>query len=218
MKRAATAAVIAVACFAPARAGDRATIGVTINASVGTHRENTGETHVPLLPLPLLDVRVPIDSFELELEGLVPVTIAYDNGIASVTQSTRLSYLAGTLRYRFTHSGWTLGCGAILYNQETVYRQMVAVPVPVCPGCSPQQTTLTQFERSRVGGARYEVGYSAQLSDRRSVSVMAGVTPNMHATVHEDFSYRPSFTEPESASQVDGQVRFALAQRRVTWV
>lgn len=211
------AAVLAFTSIGVARADDRATIGLTLNATIGIHRESTGEIHVPLLPLPLANVRVPIKRFDLELEGVPPITIAYDSGISSVNKSTRISYLAGTARYHLTN-GWSLGYGGILYNQETVYSQMVAVPGPVCPGCLPQQTTQTQFERSRVGGARYELGYSTLLSLRRSVSVLLGVTPNMHATVHEDFSYRPPFTEPESASQVDGQVRFAQQARGLTWV
>ena len=197
------AAVLALGCTAPAPAADRPAIGLTLNASIGTHRESTGEQHVPLLPLPLLTVRIPSNRFELELEGLPPVTVAYDSGISTVTRSTRLSYLAGTLRYRFAHSGWTLGYGGILYNQVTTYSQTA---------------TLRQFERSRVGGARYEAGYSAPISEHRWVSVMLGVTPALHATVHEDFSYRSPFTEPESASQVDGQVRFSLQTRGVTWL
>lgn len=212
------AAVLALACTAAAPAANRPAVGLTLNASIGTHRESTGEQHVPLLPLPLLTVRIPSNRFELELEGLPPVTVAYDSGISLVSRNTRLSYLAGTLRYRFAHSGWTLGYGGILYNQVTTYTQMVAVPLPVCPGCSPQQTSQTQFERSRVGGARYEVGYSAPLSERRSISVMLGVTPALHATVDEDFTFRPSFAEPESASQFDSQVRFTLQARRVTWL
>jgi len=220
MKPAIASAAIAIAITSAgiARANDRPSIGLTLNASIGTHEEKSGRQRVPLLPIPLLDLRVPFKRFEIEVEG-VPVfgPVGYDSGITSATRSTKVGYAFGTLRYYIPNSRWSVGAGAILYNQETVTKQTFT---GTCgpPPCIPPSSTITESDRSRVGGLRYEIGYAVSLPDRRSLSLQIGVTPVMHATIHEALSsVQQTFDEPERASQVDGQLRYAVQTPGVTW-
>jgi len=218
MKRTAVAIAFAVMCAGVARAGDRPSIGLTLNASIGTHEEATGRQRVPLLPIPLLDLRVPFKRFELEVEGVPSIgPIGYNSGIAAASRTTRISYGFGTLRYRIPNTRWSAGLGAILYNQETVTSE---VETGTCgpPPCIPPSTTITEDDRSRVGGMRYEIGYGIQLSERRSLSVQVGVTPSMHATIHEYISsFNRTVDQAESAPQVDGQLRYSVQTARGTW-
>ena len=181
MKRIAAAAItLALFSAGVARADDRPSIGLTLNASIGTHEEATGRQTVPLLPIPLLDLRVPFKRLELEIEGVPSIgPVGYNSGFTAASRTTRISYGFGTLRYRMP-SGWSAGLGAILYNQETVTSQVVT---GTCgpPPCTPPSSTVTEDDRSRVGGMRYEIGYALALSKRRSLSLQIGVAPSMHA-------------------------------------
>ncbi len=219
MRSACAAVFIAVfVCAGVSRADDRPSLGLTLNASTGTHEESTGRQSVPLLPIPLFDLRVPFKQFELEVEGVPSFgPVGYDSGIAAATRSTKISYAFGTLRYRIPNTRWSAGLGALVYNQETVTKRTFPA---ACPGgCStPQTVTITEDDRSRVGGMRYEIGYAIPLSEQRSLSLQVGVAPSMHATIHEMISsFTQTFDEPESSSQVDGQLRYAVRTRSVTW-
>jgi len=210
------AIVLALATTGIARAGDRPSIGITLNATIGSHQESTGTERVPLLPLPLFDLRVPFRHFEAEVEG-VPAfgPVGYDSGITSAVRTTRISYMFGTLRYRIPNSPWSAGLGAILYNQSTVTTQTF---LTACPGGCSGPSSITETDASRVGGLRYEVGYTASLSPLRSLALSIGITPVMHASIHEDIEpFHDMFVAPETASQVDGQLRFAMQARNLTW-
>ncbi len=219
MKRAGTAAIaLALMCAGAARAGDRPSIGLTLNASIGTHEEKSGREQVPLLPIPLLDLRVPIKHFEVEVEGVPSIgPIGYNSGISAATRTTKISYVFGTLRYHIPDTRWSAGLGAILYNQETVTSQTFPA---ACPGgCSTSQTvTIAESDRSRVGGMRYEIAYAIPLSDFRSLSLQIGLVPVMHAVIHESVSpFNQNLDEPERASQVDGQLRYTVETRAASW-
>ncbi len=219
MKCAGVAAAIALtlASSGAARAGDRPGIGLTLNASIGTHEEKSGRERVPLLPIPLLDVRVPFKRFEVEVEGVPAIgPVGYNSGIAAATRSTKISYVFGTFRYHIPNTRWSAGLGAILYNQETVTSQTTLVPC-LSP-CVPTPFTVTEYDRSRVGGMRYELAYSVPLSETRSLSLQIGLVPVIHAMIHEAVSpFNETLDEPERASQVDGQLRYAVESHRVTW-
>jgi hypothetical protein len=65
---------------------------------------------------------------------------------------------------------------------------------------------------------RYEIGYAIPLSERRSLSLQIGVAPSMYATIHEAVApFDEVFDQPERASQVDGQLRYAVQTAGVTW-
>ncbi len=214
---AAAAIALALASFGFARADDRPSIGLTLNASIGTHEERTGRERVPLLPIPLLDVRVPFKHFEVEVEGVPSIgPVGYGSSVAAATRSTKISYVFGTLRYHVPNTRWSAGLGAILYNQETVTAQTTTLPC--LNPCTPAPFTVTEYDRSRVGGMRYEIGYAIPLSPVGSLSLQIGLTPVMHATIHEALSpFNQTLDEPERASQFDGQLRYAQQTRGVTW-
>jgi hypothetical protein len=217
MKCAAAAIALTLMCAGVARAGDRPSIGLTLNASIGTHEEKTGRERVPFLPIPLLDLRIPFKRFEVEVEGVPSIgPVGYSTGITAATRTTKISYVFGTLRYHIPNTRWSAGLGAILYNQETVTAQTTVVPC--LNPCTPNPFTVTEYDRSRVGGMRYEIGYSIPLSPARSLSLQIGLTPVMHATIHEAVSpFNETLDEPERASQVDGQLRYAVQTRAATW-
>lgn len=217
MRRAAAALALALMWAGVARADDRPTIGLTLNASTGTHEEATGRQNVPPLPIPLLDLRVPFKRLELEIEGVPSIgPVGYNSGITSASRTTRISYGFGTLRYRIPNTHWSAGVGAILYNQETVTTQTSIIPC--LNPCMPATVNVSEDDRSRVGGMRYEIGYGVQLSERRSLSLQIGVTPVMHATIHEYISsFNRTFDSPERASQIDAQVRYAVRSPGIIW-
>ncbi len=217
MKRAAAAIAFALLWAGVARADDRPSIGLTLNASIGTHEERAGRERVPLLPIPLLDVRIPFKRFELEVEGVPAIgPVGYNSGIMAASRTTKISYGFGTLRYRIPNTPWSAGLGAILYNQETVTTQTTVVPC--LNPCTPTPLTITEYDRSRVGGMRYEIGYAVALSPIRSLSLQIGLTPVMHSTIHEAVTpFNETLDEPERASQVDGQLRYSLQTRGAVW-
>jgi hypothetical protein len=227
MKFAATAIIVAAFCSGAARADDRPSIGLALNASIGTHEEASGRQTVPLVPVPMIDVRIPIKQFEIELQGIPPIgPLGYDSGISSVSRTTRFSYLLGMLRYHIPHSRFSIGAGETLYNQETVYRQTFQFSFGP-PGAGITTDTRTESDRSRVAGARYELGYSVPLSARQRLDATIAVTPSMHATIYEDLLFetsaggppdRFSQTAPETGSQVDGQVYYTVRARAVDWL
>jgi len=211
------AALLAFAISGVARADDRPSIGLTLNASIGTHEEKSGREQVPLLPIPLLDLRVPVKHFEFEVEGVPAIgPIGYNSGISAATRTTKISYVFGTLRYHIPNTRWSAGLGGILYNQETVTSQTTIVPC-LSP-CTATPFTVTEYDRSRVGGMRYEIAYAVPLSEARSLSIQIGLVPVMHAAIHESVSpFNRTLDEPERASQVDGQLRYMLYTRAATW-
>ena len=225
---AAVAIIAAAFCFAAARAGDRPSIGLTLNASLGTHEEASGRQRVPLVPVPMLDLRVPIQRFEIEIQGIPPIgPVGYDSGISAVSRTTRFSYLLGMVRYRFPNSHFSIGAGETLYNQETVYRQTNQFSFGP-PGAGTTTTeTRTESDRSRPAGARYELGYSVPLSATRGLTATIAITPTMHATIYEDLRFETSPGPPPSAlsesaaengSQVDGQVYYTVHARALDWL
>lgn len=212
------ALALALACAGIARADDRPSIGLTLNASIGTHEEASGRENVPRLPIPLFDLRVPFKRFEVEVEGVPSIgPVGYDSGITAATRTTRISYAFGTLRYRIPNTRWSAGLGALVYNQQTVTQQTLTGSCGP-PPCVPPTSTISEDDRSRVGGVRYEVGYAIPISEQRSLSLQIGVAPSMHATIHETISaFGRTFNEGETSSQVDGQLRYALRARSLTW-
>ena len=223
---AATAIIAAALCAGAARADDRPSIGLTLNASIGTHEEASGRERVPLVPVPMIDLRIPLKRFEIEVQGIPPIgPLGYDSGISQTSRTTRFSYLLGMLRYRIPHSRFSVGVGETLYNQETVYRQTSQFSIG--PGGSTVTDTRTEFDRSRIAGARYELGYAVSLSAKQRLTATVAVTPAMHATIYEDLLFesslgppplRVSETAPETGSQVDGQIYYSVHSRAVDWL
>ena len=89
------------ACAGAARADERPSIGLTLNATIGTHQESGSQQRLPVVPAPVLDLRVPFKQFEVEAEGFPAIgPIGYNSGINVNGRGTKISYVFGILRYR----------------------------------------------------------------------------------------------------------------------
>lgn len=206
------AAVLVLLAPGVARA-DGPTFGITLSASIGTHAEAHTRQRIPTVPFPVFDVRVPLHRFEIDAEGVPPIgPVGYNSHSAYAIRGTKLSYLMGEVRYRFPKTRWSAGIGEMLYNQETVY------------DATRFGSTDTLVDTSRVGGARYELGYEAFHTPVRSLAFSAAVAPAMHATVYEvqtvvSGPFRMSFGEqgPETGSQVEAQALYGIKARAMTW-
>jgi hypothetical protein len=213
-------------CAAPARAA-QVVVGITSAFTFGTHEERQGRDTVPLLPVPLITLRVPLRRFEFVAEGVPPLgPIPYRSAYNGTSQSTLLSYAHAALRYKLD-SHFSVGIGETLYNQRTTYVQTRVfygylymqdgskVPATVT-------STSSQVDASRVPGMRFEVRGQWQIGRVQWVAAELAVTPAMHAVVRAAnrfqtsiattapikqppaFSY--SFPAPETGSEVDASV------------
>jgi hypothetical protein len=222
----------AVICGSIANA-DAPSVGLTTAFSFGSHAESAGPTKVPLLPIPLVQVRVPLKRFEIAAEGVPPIgPVPYNSDLPGVSRSTRLSYAYAALCYRMTGT-ISIGVGETLYNQRTVYNDSYTYRGYLI-GSSGQRYpfsdthTQTEIDSSRVPGARYEVQGRWPLRGNRRFIATLSVSPVMHAIVLADdksesqiqttapissppFSWTSSVGSPETASEVDGSI--ALARR-----
>lgn len=213
-------------CAVPARAAQVA-VGITSAFTFGTHEERQGSDAVPLLPIPLITLRVPLRRFEFVAEGVPPIgPIPYHSAYGGTSQSTLLSYAHAALRYKL-NAHFSIGIGETLYNQRTTYVQTSVFHGYVY---MPDQTkvpatlteTRTQVDASRVPGMRLEMRGQWSLGRAQWIAAEIAVTPAMHAVVRATnrfensvvttapiISPRPysySFPAPETGSEVDASV------------
>lgn len=213
-------------CAVPARAAQVA-VGITSAFTFGTHEERQGRDAVPLLPVPLITLRVPLRRFEFVAEGVPPLgPIPYRSSYDGTSQSTLLSYAHAALRYKLD-AHFSVGIGETLYNQRTTYVQTRVYHgyIYMSDGSKVPATvtaTTSQVDASRVPGMRFEVRGQWQIGRAQWIAAELAVTPAMHAVVRasnrfEDsivttapiaspkpFSY--SFPAPETGSEVDASV------------
>ena len=211
------AAFACVLCAPLCARAEPATAGLTINLATGVHAERQGKQRVPLVPAPMLEVRVPLRRFAFVAEGVPPLTVGYGGDNALFLRGTRISYVAASLFYDLADRRTSLGIGEALYNQETTYE----MPGPYGPASG--------SDRSRVAGARYEIRRRLWQSPRAWVDASLALTPTMHANTVEDFTQtiyrfntlvpqRTVYTVPETGSQVDAQLRIGVPRGRTTLV
>jgi hypothetical protein len=218
-----------LSCPVLARAGSPS-VGVTAAIMAGTHDETSGRATLPLLPVPLINVRIPLNRFEIDAEGVPPIgPVPYSSSIRDVWRATKLSYGYAALRYRF-NDVFSVGIGETLYNQSTIYTETHVYDgfFRTPNGTYPVTTTSSQSEvdSSRVPGARYDVETRLPITTRSSLVARFAVTPAMHAIVFADdafqthsqttapitlrpFSSTRSFGAPETASEVDASLALA---------
>lgn len=213
-------------CAVPARAAQVA-VGITSAFTFGTHEERQGRDAVPLLPIPLITLRVPLRRFEFVAEGVPPLgPIPYRSAYDGTSQSTLLSYAHAALRYRLDRH-FSIGIGETLYNQRTTYVQtQVFHGYVYTPGQDKVPLTLTQtrtqVDASRVPGMRFELRGQWQIGKAQWIAGEVAVTPAMHAVVRatnrfessivtaapipapKPFSY--TFPAPETGSEVDASL------------
>jgi hypothetical protein len=216
----------------PARA-TQIEVGVTAALASGTHQERSGRSTVPLIPVPLLTLRVPMQRFEIFAEGVPPIgPVPYHGVMSGVSQSTLLSYMNASLRYRITPH-LSIGAGETIYNQATTYSLrtvrhgslMSCTPFPNCTVVPFTSTTeQTQIDSSHVPGMRFEVLGNWTGGKNWWLTGAFAVTPSMHAVVRtSEWSqtwmslpspfplpgrppYRFGFNAPETGSQVDASI------------
>ena len=223
------AAVFAIST--PAKA-DAPSAGVTAAAAIGTHEESNGRATVPLVPVPLVSVRIPLKRFEFDAEGLPPIgPVPYGSTFPGVSRGTKLSYAYAVLHYRIG-AVLTAGIGETLYNQATTYSASHVFHSVTYYGnhmyATTTTTSLTEVDASRVPGLRFELQGRRTCSRQAWIEAGIAVTPSMHAVVHVVNRYEErSFTTapfhvipyktgsqvglPETASEVDA---FADVARR----
>jgi hypothetical protein len=182
-----------------ARAAQSATdIGLTLNPIIGgLHESFDDTTHVPPVPIPLIEARERYGPFEIDLEGLPPVASVRSDDLTEGHTSTRLSIFEGMARVWDPLRRFSVGLGTTIYNQSTHYVDPVEIA----------GTGETQF--SRIAGITYQVGYGVPFRHGRFEAVF-NYSPAMSGTqftIYDVARYAPR-VNPERAEQIDTAVRF----------
>jgi hypothetical protein len=188
-----------LATLSAARADQSSTdIGLTLNPVIGGIHESFNDlTHVPPVPIPLIEVRERYGPFELDLQGLPPVVSVRSYDAVQGHTSTQLSIFEGVVRVWDPLRRFSAGIGQTLYNQSTHYSDAVEIA----------GTGETQF--SRVTGIMYQLGYGAPFRDGRFEAVF-NYSPAMLGTQYTifDFAGYPGRADPERAEQIDTGIRY----------
>ncbi|MGZ3498309.1 MAG: hypothetical protein ACXWNJ_06665 [Vulcanimicrobiaceae bacterium] len=198
--------IVVFAVMPVAARADRASVGVSFNWTFGTYQTGAHDARrLPVLPMPIFEVRVPIRRFEIYAEGLPPIgPVSYSDGLGA-DQSTKISYGAAELRYAFAGDRYVLGAGATLLNQATFYPY-----VPDGPYVSQQS--------SRVAGFRFSARIRLSAARDRHTDVYVAASPGMHAVqrtvvpLNVDTCFircHPlvlGANDPESASLIDAKL------------
>jgi hypothetical protein len=191
------------------------TIAVTVNPLNGQHVVGRNEIdRFTFAPLPLGEVTLRRGSDSLRIEGLPPIAFNYGSGpnTSIGTRTTRLSVLNGTVRHGFT-AGWFAGIGETIYTQHTDYSNLPPNYYVYRDG-NYYFLNGSETESSRVAGLRLEAGRDVSLG-RDRLEFGAAVNPSMHgrdahAIPNANFGNATvSFSDPETATQVDGYARIA---------
>ncbi|MDB5095344.1 MAG: hypothetical protein JWO85_3445 [Candidatus Eremiobacteraeota bacterium] len=197
-----------------------ATIAVTVNALNGQHEVARNQAdRFTFAPLPLGEVTLRRGSESLRVEGLPPLAFNYGNGpnTSVGTRTTRLSVLNGTVRHAFT-GGWFAGIGETIYTQRTDYGNLPSNYYEYHDG-NYYFLNGSEMESSRVAGLRLEAGRDVALG-RDRFEFGAAVNPSMHgrdarSIPHPNFGNAAvAFSDPETATQVDGYARIAHSVSR----
>jgi hypothetical protein len=192
-----------------------ATFALTVNPLNGQHEVARNEAdRFTFAPLPLGELTLRRGSDSLRIEGLPPIAFNYGNGPNTEvgTRTTRLSVLNGTVRHTFT-GGWFAGIGETIYTQRTDYGNLPSNYYEYHDGHY-YFLNGSETESSRVAGLRLEAGRDIALG-RDRFEFGAAVNPSMHgrdarAIPNANFgNVTVSFSDPETATQVDGYARIA---------
>jgi len=231
-KRVVLAGLLAPAVFlcalASARAGET-TIGVTLDATIGTHSENPySSQRLPLVPAPIFTIEHTQGRFSLFLEGLPPIgPVGFSNQGPGRSVATKLSMFDGSFRYVLPGGRVWAGVGETVLDQVTYYHRSETFVN------TPYTDTLTQdqADASRVVGARFEGGINPWNRGGMRLDLSVAVSPRMHGRVTSTLADVFTTTDPsvtpdshtssygffETAALVDGQARFSMTRGRSTW-
>jgi hypothetical protein len=162
-KRVFILAFLACVSAAPSAArAERPTFGISVNLSSGRQQQSDSRsTALPNVPVPMLSVRVPLKRFVFVAEGLPPIgPVSYNDGL----EATKLSYVAGGLRWRTPDDRFEIGAGTTLVNQSTDY---------------PKSFFLRQQD-SRVAGFRVTAQFALENTLAAQTRVRISLSPSMH--------------------------------------
>jgi hypothetical protein len=193
------ASALGLSAYAAARADQAsADIGLTLNPILyGLHESFNDRTHVPPIPVPLIEFRERYGPFELDLSGLPGIaSVRSDDRIQGRT-STQLSLFEAMLRVWDPLHRFSGGVGQTLYNQSTNYLDPVEIA----------GTGERQF--SRVTGITYQAGYDVPYRSGRFEAVF-NYAPAMVGTQHTiyDVPLYPPRADAEKAGQIDTGMRY----------
>jgi hypothetical protein len=192
------AAALGMSCSSARADQSSADIGLTLNPVLdGSHESFNDRTHVPPIPIPIVEFRERYGPFELDLSGLPGIaSVRSDDSIQGRT-STQLSIFEGMLRVWDPLHRFSAGVGQTLYNQSTHYLDPVEIA----------GTGERQF--SRITGITYQAGYDIPYYSGRFEAVF-NYAPAMVGTQHTIYDvarYTPR-NDPEKAKQIDTGVRY----------
>jgi hypothetical protein len=193
------ACALGMSAYSTARADQSsADIGLTLNPVLyGVHESFDDQTHVPPIPIPLIEFRERYGPFELDLNGLPGIASVRSNNRVQGRTSTQLSLFSGMLRVWDPLHRFSAGIGQTLYNQSTHYLDPVEIA----------GTGETQF--SRVTGITYQLGYDVPYRNGRFEAVFnyAPAMVGTQYTIYDVARYAPRI-DPEKAGQIDTGVRY----------
>jgi hypothetical protein len=148
------------------------------------HEEPGQLSHIPPVPIPILEASQSIGAFKLTVEGfpLAPQIVEHN---ATQTLSTDLTFFDAVASVELLKTRLSLGAGELIYNQATLYEP---------PGF---------YVSSRVVGGRYELA-GRPLPDRHfrlALDFMPSVGANVAYRTTTDS--RPYASTPEHGSQFE---------------
>lgn len=203
---AALLAVLLAAAPNMALADPGPTLGITIDPAIGTSvgtSSNGVKSTLPLLPLPLLQLRIPLKRFEFDAEGLPPIgPVGWGAAGTGETQASKLSYFSAALLYAIPNTPLRVGMGETLMNQQSdytvgPYTNTYTIGEPGQPSEQYVQTLRgTETDASRVAGLRLVAEYDLVRTPVRSLSLDLALTQSMHAIVERDGTTTSSFSPP----------------------
>ena len=220
-------AALVFACVMGAAADAQTTIEVTLHAANGTHVEHDSTFHATgVVPVIRLEHRTKrLGAF---LEAFPPGgPTPFRNPFPGNPQNTKISYIAGGLRYYSANGRGFLGLGATDINQATSFQPFVFT-FGNATGTA-FRDTRGEIDRSRPASVRYEAG--ALILDRKRTQAWLTIAANpsinnrlyiqqlstfarySNGTLTASSSYDNQGFEPERGSQMDIVLKFTTTQR-----
>lgn len=191
-KRAALTLALMLMCSLRAPAATP-TAGININLFTGSYQGSQQQSaSLPVVPVPALTVKVPVEQFALYVEDVPPIgPVSYGNGFGG-TQSTKLSYFASQLAWHTPNNRIEAGAGTTLINQITYYNSFI------------------NNQSSRVAGFRFSIRARLEASGRNTTDLTIALSPSMHGVQNTEFATRcggiaclPATRDAEVASLAD---------------
>jgi hypothetical protein len=168
---------------------DQTEVGISVGPLIGVHEEPGELSHIPPVPIPILQASQRFGAFKVTLEGF-PVAPQIVETNSTQTLTTNLAFFDGVATVDVLKGRMAFGAGELIYNQATLYQP---------PGF---------YVSSRVVGGRYEVS-GLPLRDRR-FRIALDFMPVLVA----DVAYRtktnptPYATTPERGSQFEARATY----------